>query len=321
MNYLEFYRLKKEPFSNEPVGSRFYFNSDEHHRAYLRIMHAIENTRGLALLVGDIGTGKTTIARKVLRSLDESKYFASLLVIVQTNIDAFIFLKKIASQLGVEPTRSTKQDTMKDICDKLLDRAHAHKKTVLLIDEAQMLKTKEIMEDLRGLLNIETINKKLLTIILFGLPEIEANLKLDPPLSQRVAVKYHLGALPLQGTKEYIDFKLQVAESNDYIFTKEAYYSIHQYTRGIPRLINTLCDNSLLEGFILRQDLIDDQIIERVAFDIGLGKNYEGYSQREFIREKRHALYENETEPEDYNQKLKEKLKREIIEDLLGLKK
>jgi type II secretory pathway predicted ATPase ExeA len=228
MNYLDFYRLSREPFSNEPTSSRFYFDSDEHHRAYVRIMHAIENRRGLALLVGDIGTGKTTVARKVLRSLDENLYSLSMLVVVQTHVDSFDFLKKIAAQLGVKTPSGTKQEAIRNICERLIELDSQKKKTVLLIDEAQMLKSKEIMEDLRGLLNIETIEKKLLTIILFGLPEIETNLRLDPPLSQRVAVKYHLGALSLTGTREYIDFKLQAAEAKDYLFTKEAYYAIHQ---------------------------------------------------------------------------------------------
>jgi len=289
----------------------------------MRIMHAIENTRGLALLVGDIGTGKTTIARKVLGSLDDDLYAASLLIVVQTHIDSTSFLKKIAGELGANNNHTTKEECMKAICDKLLELEASNKKTVLLIDEAQMLKTKEIMEDLRGLLNIETIDKKLLTIVLFGLPEIETNLKLDPPLSQRVAVKYHLGTLSLHGTRDYIDFKLHGGEAKDYIFTKESYYAIHQYTKGIPRLINTLCDNCLLEGFIMRQDLIDESIVERVAYDIGLGKNYEGYSQLEFTRDRRPSFYdiESSNREEDSHQRLKEKIKEEIIRELLGDKK
>ena len=126
----------------------------------------------------------------------------------------------------------------------------------------------------------------------------------------------------MHGTRDYIDFKLQAAKAHDYLFTKESYYAIHQYTKGIPRLINTLCDNCLLEGFILRQDLIDESIVERVAYDIGLGKNYEGYSQLEFTHERRPSFYDIESDKreEDSHQRLKEKIKEEIIREILGKK-
>ncbi|HEX7622919.1 MAG TPA: AAA family ATPase, partial [Anaeromyxobacteraceae bacterium] len=182
MTYLEFYQLSQEPFSNAPV-SRFYYSSAQHAQALMRLMHAVGQMKGLALLVGDIGAGKTTLARRLLDNLPENEYEAALLVIVHSGITAEWLLRRIALQLGVENPAEEKLPLLSQLYQRLIRIHESGKKAVVLIDEAQMLDTREIMEEFRGLLNLEVPERKLLSFVFFGLPEIEENLKLDPPLA------------------------------------------------------------------------------------------------------------------------------------------
>src|SRR5689334_12991268 len=176
MNYLDFFELSQEPFSNAPV-SRFYYNSTQHAQALSRLMHAVSNMKGLAVLVGDIGAGKTTLARKMLDSLPEAEFEAALLVIIHSGITPQWLLRRIAQQLGVQNPAEEKLQILSQLYRRLLQIADQGKKAIVLIDEAQMLQTRELMEEFRGLLNLEVPDRKLITFIFFGLPEIEENLK------------------------------------------------------------------------------------------------------------------------------------------------
>jgi type II secretory pathway predicted ATPase ExeA len=226
--------------------------------------------RGLAILVGDIGTGKTTLARKLLESLSDDEYEAGLLIIIHSGITPDWLLTRIAFQLGVKEPAKDKLAILHQLLQRLMEIYKNGKKSVVLIDEAQMLKTKEIMEEFRGLLNLEIPGRKLITFVFFGLPEIEENLKVDEPLAQRVALKYKLKPLSEDSTEAYIRHRLNVAGTKRMLFTKEAVKLIHKYSNGTPRLINTLCDNSLFEGYLIKEKIIDERVIRNVAWDIGL---------------------------------------------------
>lgn len=269
MNYLDYYELAQEPFSNAPV-SRFYFNSPQHSQALVRLTHLCAQMKGLGILVGDIGAGKTTLARRLLDSLPESEYEAALLVIIHSGVTASWLLKRIALQLGVEAPSEDKLALLGQLYQRLTKIYDAGKKAVVLIDEAQMLATRELMEEFRGLLNLEVPDRKLISLIFFGLPEIEQNLKLDPPLAQRVAIKYRLDHLNAESTEAYIKHRLRLAGAARMPFTPGAVKSVHQFSSGTPRVINTLCDNALFEGYVARAPMIDEQMIERVAVDLGL---------------------------------------------------
>ncbi|HSM93825.1 MAG TPA: AAA family ATPase [Anaeromyxobacteraceae bacterium] len=269
MNYLQFYDLSQEPFSNAPV-SRFYYSSAQHAQALMRLTHAVSNMKGLAILVGDIGAGKTTLARRMLDSLPESEYEAALLVIIHSGITASWLLKRIAMQLGVESPSEDKLTLLSQLFQRLVKIYEEGKKAVVLIDEAQMLGTREIMEEFRGLLNLEVPERKLLSFVFFGLPEIEENLRLDPPLAQRVALKYRLEPLSPDATEAYIRHRLKLAGGARVPFTPAALKRIHLHTRGTPRVINTLCDNLLFEGFVARMREVDDKLVDRIARDLGL---------------------------------------------------
>jgi type II secretory pathway predicted ATPase ExeA len=269
VTYLEFYELSQEPFSNAPV-SRFYYSSAQHAQALMRLTHAVSGMKGLAVLVGDIGAGKTTLARRMLDSLPEEEYEAALLVIIHSGITAGWLLKRIALQLGVENPADEKLALLSQLYQRLV-RIYEHgKKAVVLIDEAQMLATREIMEEFRGLLNLEVPERKLLSFVFFGLPEIEDNLRLDPPLAQRVALKYRLEPLSGEATEAYIRHRLRLAGAARVPFTQGALARVHAHSRGTPRLINTLCDNALFEGFVARAKDVEERLIDRVARDLGI---------------------------------------------------
>jgi general secretion pathway protein A len=269
MTYLDFFELSTEPFSNAPV-SRFYYNSAQHSQALVRLMHAVSYMKGLSLLVGDIGAGKTTLARRMLDSLPEQEYEAALLVIIHSGITANWLLKRIALQLGVENPAQEKLALLSQLYQRLLQIYESGKKAVVLIDEAQMLETREIMEEFRGLLNLEVPERKLISFVFFGLPEIERNLKLDPPLAQRVALRYKLEPFTAESTEAYVKHRLRLAGCPRMPFTPEAIASVHAHSGGSPRVINTLCDNALFEAYLARAGEITGDQVDQIGANLAL---------------------------------------------------
>jgi type II secretory pathway predicted ATPase ExeA len=267
--YLDYFELTQEPFSNAPV-SRFYYNSAQHSQALTRLMHGVSYMKGLAILVGDIGAGKTTLARRMLDSLPESEYEAALLVIIHSGITANWLLRRIALQLGVENPAQEKLALLSQLYQRLLQIYDSGKKAVVLIDEAQMLETREIMEEFRGLLNLEVPERKLISFVFFGLPEIEQNLKLDPPLAQRVALRYKLEPFTAESTEAYIKHRLRLAGSPRLPFTPDAMLAVHQRSGGTPRVINSICDNALFEAFLSREQNVSGALVHRIADNLGL---------------------------------------------------
>lgn len=226
--------------------------------------------KGLALLIGDIGTGKTILARRMLDSLPDEEYESALLVIIHSGITAEWLLKRIAIQLGVKDPSSEKLQLLSQLYERLMELHESGKKSVVLIDEAQMLQTREIMEEFRGLLNLEVPEKKLITFVFFGLPELDTNLRLDEPLAQRVVLKYRLESFNEESSEAYIKHRLRLAGAKKELFEPDAVKGIHIYSRGIPRMINTICDNALFEGFLLKLGKVSREIIDNVAGDLGL---------------------------------------------------
>lgn len=269
MNPLEYFGMEREAFSNAP-DARFYFNNEQHAQALLRLMHSVDSNKGLAVLIGGVGTGKTTLARRMLDNLPEERYESSLLVMVHAGITPDWIVTRIAMQLGVEAPANDRLTLLRQLYDRLLVIEQSGRRAVVLIDEAQMLRTTELMEEFRGLLNIEIPGKKLLNIIFFGLPEVEDCLQLDEPLAQRVAVKYHLRSFSSTLSESYIRHRLRIAGAKQFPFTADALAAIHSYAGGVPRLLNTICDNCMFETYLRKLREVDGKIVQSVAGDLGL---------------------------------------------------
>ncbi len=269
MSYEKFYGFTEQPFSNA-ADSRFFYESDQHSEAIVRILHGVKTMKGLVVMVGEMGAGKTLLARKLLDRLQTDEYEAALLVIVHTEISAEWLLRKIALQLGVAEPAETKSAILTQLYNRLMEIYEQGKKAVVIIDEANMLQTREIFEEFRGLLNLEVPGRKLISVVLMGLPDLDKYLALDPPLMQRIAVKFTLKSLDPVSTGNYIKHRLSIVGCTREIFLPDAALTIYQFSKGIPRLINTLCDNCLLEGYLIKKEVISSTIVEQVVTDLGL---------------------------------------------------
>ncbi len=264
MNYLSYYGLHKDPFSNAPVNQAYY-DAAQHSEALVRLRYGLDAMKGLSVLVGGIGTGKTTLARRLIASLPTDSYEAVMMVIIHRDVQPDWLVRHIALQLGVEQPAKDKLQILSQLFERLLAIHRAQKKAVVLVDEAQMLSTQTLMEEFRGLLNLEIPGHKLLSFVFFGLPEIEQNLSVDPPLAQRVAQRIRLGPFDLVSTDAYIRHRLRHAGAQGPIIEAEAIRAVYIASEGVPRLINTVCDNALLEGALRKRPLITEHIVRQVA--------------------------------------------------------
>ena len=274
MSYESFYHLRELPFAST-VDLMFYFETDQCKDAIARLKHAIEEGVGLGVVIGEMGMGKTTLAKRMFDEAQSPSYKPVFLTIIHRSVTASWLLKKIALQMDISSLPDEKFLLVDRIYNRLCELSDEGMKTVVFVDEANMLQSKELLEEFRVLINLELNGKKLINFIFFGLPEIDEYLKLDEHLRQRVASRIVLKPIDLQSTAGYIGYRLGIAGTNRKIFTEGAIALTHHYSRGIPRLINTLCDNALLETYLKRQGLIDEKTIEWVAVEIGLKEEKE----------------------------------------------
>jgi general secretion pathway protein A len=268
--YAAYFGLKENPFSLSPEP-RYLFLSEQHRDALNCLIYGIKEKKGFVLLSGDIGMGKTTICRSLLASLDNSVETA---LIFNTAISDLDLLETILGEYGVDvkgETR-TKKNYIDILNDFLLKNFAAGKTSVLLIDEAQNL-SHGVLEQIRMLSNLETETEKLIQIILIGQPEINNNLMLPAlrQLNERITVRYDLKPLSPPEVSEYIRHRLAVAQGPGPIqFTRGALSLIYNFSEGIPRRINALCDRALLIAYTKNMTTIDRKIVRLAVHDIGI---------------------------------------------------
>lgn len=269
MNYLKFFELQQEPFQNDG-DVQFYFESARHRRAEMLLMRAAHQHKALSLLVGGAGCGKTTVAHKLLMSLDADTFSKRMLVISHTDCGTGWLLPQMARAFGVRDVAANAPAQLEQIQAALLAHKRAEKHPVLIIDEAQMLSNEATMLEFRGALNLSPPGQQLLSIVLVGLPELAATVRLDQPLSQRVEVRSELAALDADEVKEYIEHRLAHAGATRPLFTPEAYSALHGFGHGIPRLLNTLADTSLFEAFMNGVKSVDGSLVAAARDQLAL---------------------------------------------------
>jgi general secretion pathway protein A len=260
--YEKTFGFTEKPFTVSP-NPRFLFLSKHHLEALEHLKYGIQERMGFVVVTGEVGTGKTTLLRSLLDSLEGDTNTA---FVFNTRITAKQLLKQILTDLGVEAAGLEKDEMVQTLNEFLLQQLEERRNTVVVIDEAQNLGP-EVLEELRLLSNLETAQAKLLQILLVGQPELNYVLNLPQlrQLRQRITVMYHLQPLSLEETGEYIRHRLGVAGCRrDDLFTSEAVQGIYYYARGFPRLVNILCDRALLAAYADEKSQVDRPLVDEI---------------------------------------------------------
>lgn len=265
--YKEFYGLREKPFSKTP-DPRFLYLSKGHQEALARLQYVLEE-RELALLTGEIGCGKTTISRALMDSMGDAYHFS---FIFNPRLNAMEFLRGIARGLLVEDPSANKDELLREITDALYRFHQEGRCPVFVIDEAQLVPGREIFDEIRLLTNFQLDDRNLLSMIIMGQPELRRILAAPvyEPFRQRIAINYHLSPLDLEETLEYLDFRMEVAGGSAGIFSPDAVQSIYELSGGVPRRINVVATNALLEGFGMEASLIDGAIIDGLRDELSI---------------------------------------------------
>ena len=263
--YESYWKLREKPFENTP-DPRFVYYSQKHEEAFSRLLYAVREKKGAALLTGEYGSGKTLLSRLLLKELSGEQYKTAL--IFNPTLPPLKLLKEIICQLGGDASSFSCESDLPHYFNQMLYRNRTeNKNTVIVIDEAQAISL-EGFEELRLLLNFQLNDAFLFTLILLGQPELKIKMNNLPQLRQRFSVRYHLKAIAREQTKEYVLHRLRVAGSQQDVFQEEAFLEIYRFSGGIPRRINNICDMSLLVGSAGEVSQIDEAIIKEVAEDL-----------------------------------------------------
>ena len=270
--YKNFFGLKSVPFSVSP-DPRYLFLTKQTQEALACLTYGIAERKGFILLSGEVGTGKTTILNRLLDWLHERQIATSFIFNPQLTVPEFFNF--MMDDFCILCESQMKSQMLLKLNRWLLDRYAASERAVLIVDEAQTL-SPQLLEEIRLLTNLETPTEKLLQIVLAGQPELEVNL--DQPqlrqLRQRITLRAKTCPLTLDETRQYIAERLRIAGyEGQGLFLPEAVEAAHEYSRGIPRLVNVLCEHALISAFAQERNPIPREIIREVAADFGLHRN------------------------------------------------
>ena len=260
--YEEYWGLTTSPFQNVP-DPNFFFLSAQHREALARLLYTVKHNKGAALLIGDVGCGKTTLSRALILQLTEEKYDVGL--VTNPSLPGNDFLEEIDLQLGITPAANSKVALLRGLNDRLLNNAQGGKETVLIVDEAHSIRDPAAFEELRMLLNFQLNDRFLLTLILMAQPEIKEIITRIKQLEQRIAFRFYLKPLDEPESIQYVTYRLQKAGAGRPLFSQEAMQIVWRHAKGVPRSINTLCDLCLLEGYAIRAKSVDAALVQRVA--------------------------------------------------------
>lgn len=252
--------LTRSPFQNVPDPA-FFFPSSQHREGLARLLYAVRYGKGAAMLTGAVGCGKTTLARAFVMQLNQAHY--DIGVITNPALPRAEFLAEVNQQFGLPPSGNGKVDLLHRFNEHLAENRRTDRETVLIVDEGQAILERAVFEELRLLLNFQLNDRFLLTLVLMGQPELAEMVGAVEQFAQRIAIRFHLQGLDEKETRQYIAFRLERAGAERPLFTEEALDLVWERTRGVPRLINTLCDLGLLEGFASRASIVDGPVVQR----------------------------------------------------------
>jgi general secretion pathway protein A len=265
--YLKFYELREKPFT-VTADPNFLYLSKKHQEAISHMQYGIQERMGFLEITGEIGTGKTTLCKALLNTLDEHTKTAFIL---NSNLSEIQLLQAIVEDFGIQLKNKNKITMLNELNRFLIDQLKRNNNSVLIVDEAQNLKS-SLLEQIRLLSNLETEKEKLLQIILVGQPELKEKLASRElaQLRQRISIRYHILPLDKGEIEGYICHRIKIASEEVVVnfFEESAIEEIFKYSRGIPRLINIICDKALLAGYVLERKNINAEIIKKCAKEI-----------------------------------------------------
>lgn len=280
--YKAFFNLSRNPFELTPDPNCF-VPTKRHDEALASLYYGVRRRKGLVVVTGEVGTGKTLLLRCLLRLLEQSKDIAYAYLFNST-LSPTEFLQYAVTDFGLEASGKNKCELLTDLSRFLIARGARQLTTVLIVDEAHLLSA-ETLEEIRLLSNLETTTEKLLQIMLVGQPELDE--KLDSvglrQLKQRISLRTQLGPLSPEETTTYIERRLRIAgadPSSNPLFSTHAIAKIHRFSQGLPRLINTICENALITAYARRTPAVSAEIIETVAKDFRLNLPVAGADER-----------------------------------------
>jgi general secretion pathway protein A len=265
--YLNYFGLADNPFSIAPNPDYLYM-SPRHKEALAHLIFGLRESGGFVMLTGEVGTGKTTVSRKLMQELPANTQLA---MILNPTLSAIELLATICDELAIEYQQDT--SSLKYFTDLILHKlAQNHRQqinTVLIIDEAQHL-LPEVLEQLRLLTNLETNREKLLKVVLIGQPELQQLLKRNElrQLAQRITARYHLLPLNAEEVKSYIAHRLAVAKGDSSVFSRGTLQAVFHITGGIPRVINLLCDRALTLAYTQQHSIVRQHLFLAAAEQI-----------------------------------------------------
>jgi general secretion pathway protein A len=266
--YLEYWGFKEKPFENTP-DPRFIYYSSKHEEALMRLLYAVREKKGAAMLSGECGSGKTLLSRVIMTQLLNESNRYKVALIVNPAISKEELLAEIVYQFGQDIRKEdNKSELLRKLNDILYKNMNSNIHNVIIIDEAQAMEDDSTFEEIRLLLNFQLNEMFLLTLLLFGQSELKDKIERIPQFKQRLAIKYHLDTLSRDETVEYIKHRCRVAGREKPVFSDKAISIIYDSSNGIPREINNICDLSLLIGLSKKSIVIDEDTVGEVIGDL-----------------------------------------------------
>jgi general secretion pathway protein A len=266
--YLTYYGLVRSPFEMTPDPASLYLG-EAHREGLATLIYGVRSRKGFVLLTGEVGTGKTTLLHALLAQLDASTASA---FIFNPRLEPLDFFRMLFDEFGIEQSCKTKADYLLELNRFLIGRLERNQATLLIVDEAQNL-SREMLEEIRLLSNLETPTSKLLQIMLVGQPEL-AEMLAKPDLRQlrqRIVLRHSLRPFDATETVAYVEERLRLAGyTGKGLFDKRALAELYETSGGIPRLLNVLCDGALLVGYARELDTLSRDVIQEVARDLEL---------------------------------------------------
>ena len=255
------------PFDNVPSREVFY-RSPQHEEALRRLLYAIEHRKGVAMLTGEVGCGKTTVTKALSNYLKRDQY--QFQMISNPALQPTDLIKAILLKLGDNSSENGSKTVLLDRLQKLLfQNAEQGVFNILAIDEAHVITNQGTLDELRMLLNIQSEDDFLITLVLLGQPPLLKNISELQPLKERISIKFNLEPLDLDNSMRYVVFRLRCAGASRGIFTREAIETLFDYSGGIPLRINNVCDRSLLIGLSQKAQVVNSKIVKDAIDDLG----------------------------------------------------